>query len=282
MRNWNALWQGLAIVGTFVFAQEARALTTLKTGMVQLTYSGDAVQCVVSNVSGHSLVVSAVRVKNAANATLASLPSTTLPDGQTALLVKSQPGPLRCEADVPDSDSDGVRLRAFRADYTKGSVDGDSAAAPEKAFPRWDTQINDTSRFKVLADFGGEAVLDRETGLVWQQSIDPTDKVSWKGALGHCHTSTFGGRAGWRLPAENELATLVDPTVAAPGPVLPAGHPFSNVPTDPTLFWTATADRTDPTEALTMKFVPSYQIEPAKITGLFIYWCVRGGPDHQS
>jgi len=36
----------------------------------------------------------------------------------------------------------------------------------------WDRQINNPGRFQALSDFGGAAVLDRETQLVWEQSPD--------------------------------------------------------------------------------------------------------------
>ena len=34
----------------------------------------------------------------------------------------------------------------------------------------WDDKINGHHRFKVLREFGGAAVLDKETGRVWEQS----------------------------------------------------------------------------------------------------------------
>jgi len=53
--------------------------------------------------------------------------------------------------------------------------------------PSWDKQINNPGRFKVLNDFGGAAVYDRETGLVWEQSPEtapnPTTTQTWLDAL---------------------------------------------------------------------------------------------------
>jgi len=96
-----------------------------------------------------------------------------------------------------------------------------AVAAP----PSWDEQINKPTRFKVLTDFGGAAVLDRETGLVWEQSQDFIVR-KWGAAQIHCNQRIVGNRLGWRLPTIQELVSLVDPTVPFPGPGLPAGHPF--------------------------------------------------------
>ena len=43
------------------------------------------------------------------------------------------------------------------------------AAGTKPAFPSWSQQINTTKRFTVLTAFGSAAVLDNETGLVWEQ-----------------------------------------------------------------------------------------------------------------
>ena len=42
----------------------------------------------------------------------------------------------------------------------------------------WDQQINGHGRFKVLKEFGGAAVLDKETGRVWEQSPS-TELFPW-------------------------------------------------------------------------------------------------------
>jgi len=88
-------------------------------------------------------------------------------------------------------------------------------------------------RFVVLADFNNQAVLDRETGLVWEQSPETTADV-WLGARGACAVKNVGGRIGWRLPSLPELSSLVDPSVVPPGPTLPVGHPFDRFRWTPT------------------------------------------------
>src|SRR5215813_14635404 len=85
-------------------------------------------------------------------------------------------------------------------------------AGPYYASPSWDQTLPSNTRFIVLSNMNSAAVLDRETGLVWERSPD-TELHTWVGALGHCLNSHLGGRMGWRLPSINELASLVDPTV---------------------------------------------------------------------
>src|SRR6185503_17367616 len=65
----------------------------------------------------------------------------------------------------------------------------------------WSTQNNDPKRFKVLGQFNNEAVLDNETGLVWERSPS-TAKYAWNTWLSAhiwCNTRTIGGRFGWKV-----------------------------------------------------------------------------------
>jgi hypothetical protein len=50
------------------------------------------------------------------------------------------------------------------------------------------------------------AVLDRETGLVWEQTPDST-AFTWAAALDHCTMLLDGGKLGWRLPTDEELGS---------------------------------------------------------------------------
>ena len=102
--------------------------------------------------------------------------------------------------------------------------------------PTWDNVINGPGRFRVLRDFNNAAVLDRETGLVWEQSPD-TGTRDWLVAHRFCIDRAVGNRnrKGWRLPTVQEIVSLVDPTHNRPSP---AGHPFSNV--QPDFYWSAT------------------------------------------
>jgi hypothetical protein len=92
-------------------------------------------------------------------------------------------------------------------------------------------------RFVILPAFNSEAVLDKETGLVWERSPQTTS-ARWIVAHRACIEKNVGGQKGWRLPSLQELTSLVDPSVAPPGPTLPPGHPFLTVQS--TVYWSAT------------------------------------------
>src|SRR5437773_10715904 len=122
-----------------------------------------------------------------------------------------------------------------------GPAQAVTSAGPYYAEPSWDQQLQcDTQatcpRFIVLSNWidtshpsGGAAVLDRETGLVWERS-PLTTTHDWPAARTACtHSRTVGGRKGWRLPSVHELASLVDPNNVDPSMLTPAlspGHPF--------------------------------------------------------
>jgi hypothetical protein len=112
-------------------------------------------------------------------------------------------------------------------------------ATPGFADQSWNRVINSPDRFRVLSDFGDAAVLDKETGLVWERR--PTGGTpTWQGAHEACIGTIIGNRFGWRLPTIQELATLLDRTVRdGVHPALPHGHPFENV--QAFWYWSATS-----------------------------------------
>ena len=146
------------------------------------------------------------------------------------------------------------------------------ANGPYYATPSWDQTLPAAQRFIVLANFNSQAVLDRETGLVWERSPSTT-RISREISRFDCINRVIGGHKGWRVPSVHELMSLVDPSVAPPGPTLPAGHPFINIGGD--LYWTATA----------FAFTSPVPWEVSFTTGnagvnnatLRLVWCVRGG-----
>ena len=154
--------------------------------------------------------------------------------------------------------------------------------------PIWDKVLPTAERFVVLSAFGGAAVRDNETGLVWQKSPEPNQSAAFYAAgVVECQVAKTGGRMGWRLPTVPELSSLAD-TNAAPGTLsLPPGHPFGNV-TASTAFWTLGVQETSPStfEITLIKFTPGGPGGILPISGQFApklgvapatAWCVRSG-----
>jgi hypothetical protein len=162
-----------------------------------------------------------------------------------------------------------------------------SVPGPVQPTLAWDQQyIGRYDRFLCLSNWGNAAVLDQETGLVWQRAPN-TGTAAWAGALGQCRIVLTGGRAGWRLPTEEELATLVDPTQSSPP--LPLGHPFQGVlggGLNGSTFWTASTVEAFPTEAYDIDFQTTAGSAlgggAGKNAFQFRFWCVRGGSGAQN
>jgi Protein of unknown function (DUF1566) len=116
-----------------------------------------------------------------------------------------------------------------------------TANGPYYATPSWDQTLPASTRFIVLSNFNNQAVLDRETGLVWLKS--PIGRKTWSLAHADCIRSTIGNRGGWRLPTINELGSVLDPSATA-GPAFPPGHPFTGFNTVVTQMWSANMNTT--------------------------------------
>ena len=161
---------------------------------------------------------------------------------------------------------------------TSAPAQAATGVGPYYAMPSWDQTLPASTRFVVLTNMASEAVLDRETGLVWEQSPGNTTAFSWGGGRFRCNQKTTGNRKGWRLPTIQELASLVDPSNPGGNPDLPPGHPFSNVQLSD--YWSATSVGT--TGAWVVEFGIG-NLDTVNKSGMGLVWCTRGGqgPDAQ-
>ncbi|OQW30134.1 MAG: hypothetical protein A4E19_10580 [Nitrospira sp. SG-bin1] len=136
----------------------------------------------------------------------------------------------------------------------------------------WQQAHPAAQRFVILPHFNNEAVLDKETGLVWELSPQPTF-VTWNQARVTCVTRATGGQKGWRLPAPAEMRSLVGPAVDSPIPNIPPGHPFLNI--QPTSYWTVVPEANQPSYA---RYVDAFLGNVLSFMKIYTYpvWCVRG------
>lgn len=153
------------------------------------------------------------------------------------------------------------------------------ANGPYYATPAWDQTLPSTTRFIVLSNMNSDAVLDRETGLVWQRTSNP-GIFTWSSAIVHCLQVATGGRFAWRLPTIHELGSLFDPTSTLPQ-FLPTGHPFLGLGAVGT-FWSIS--RTPDGAIRTLFYEPIAPAgnildvaRPKNPSEGGSAWCVRGG-----
>ncbi len=144
--------------------------------------------------------------------------------------------------------------------------------------PSWDQILSstnnadfcNTTRFKCV--MGGTAVLDHETGLVWQRVPSGSDQT-WASAMEVCIFEETGGRLGWRIPTIEELLSLRDTSAD----YVPDGWPFTLSSPD---FWSSTTLPGDPGGAYAADFVSGNIYLVGKSEGQPSAWCVRGGYGH--
>jgi hypothetical protein len=82
----------------------------------------------------------------------------------------------------------------------------DQVLAAVGHLPSWDQTLPSSTRFIVLSTMNGDAVLDRETGLVWEKSPDSEQKPSLDNHR-RCNDLNLGHRKGWRVPTIQELTS---------------------------------------------------------------------------
>ena len=137
--------------------------------------------------------------------------------------------------------------------------------------PTWSQILPASERFELV--MGGDAVLDKETGLVWAKNANMAQETKiWQYAINYCRNLNIGGRIGWRLPTVEELSSLVDKSQT--GPALPDGHPFYNVQSD--RYWSSTTYEGDSGYAWNVSMLNGNVLFNNK--SLYYYvWPVRGG-----
>ena len=133
----------------------------------------------------------------------------------------------------------------------------------------WSAVLPPESRFQI-ALVGGEAVLDRETNLVWEKSPS-TVLEDWRRANNQCNGMTLGGRKGWRLPTVQELASLLE--AGETGTTLPDGHPFANV--QPQAVLVGHSHHGGFAIRLGVSF-PDGAVGYLRLNTTRLFWCVRG------
>jgi uncharacterized protein DUF1566 len=197
------------------------------------------------------------------------------------LLASGGPGVAPAGAQNPTPQQQQFRQISDKLDQilaaTKsGSGSGESTksgGAEDNHTLRWDQALPAAQRFIILMAFNSDAVLDKETGLVWERSPQTT-AVSSSNVRLTCANKAVGGRKGWRLPSLPELASLVDSSVASPGPTLSSGHPFLNVQS--TNYWSASAHAENPALMWGVGFSNGAVLGLSKAFDQRA-WCVRGG-----
>jgi hypothetical protein len=88
-----------------------------------------------------------------------------------------------------------------------------------------------------FTDNGDGTVTDNLTGLMWAQDANMAGAKTWSNAISYCNDLTHAGYSDWRLPNRKELRSLLD--YSKYGPVLPQGHPFTNVQS---YYWSSTTE----------------------------------------
>ncbi len=138
----------------------------------------------------------------------------------------------------------------------------------------WSQKLPVSARFQLVLN--NAAVLDKETGLVWEKSPDTTLRT-WNDAVYYAYSKNVGGRKGWRLPTVEELASLVDPTQS--NPALPSGHPFTNVQSN--RYWPSTTTVVDTGIVWDVDFSSGNVYSSVKSANNYV-WCVRGGQGYDA
>jgi Protein of unknown function (DUF1566) len=149
-----------------------------------------------------------------------------------------------------------------------------TAAGIYYAPPAWIQTLAPNVRFVILSNFNRDAVLDRETGLVWLRR----NGDEFAARFANCGAYPETGQTGWRLPSASELQSLIDASLPISAqPRLPVGHPFLLTGR---FYWASDIKTLDPFGSfrtfvdLTSGFTANSSLENSNVTEVAL--CVRG------
>ena len=115
-----------------------------------------------------------------------------------------------------------------------------------------------------------EIVTDSTTRLIWQK--DPEDSTkTWKNALSYCENLEHAGLSNWRLPNNNELASLIDNDGSSNFPEISEA-----TASDSREFWTSSSLYEVSGSAFTLHSFGTWTIESK--TGKNYVLCVHNDP----
>ena len=138
--------------------------------------------------------------------------------------------------------------------------------------PTWSQILLAADRFELV--MGDDAVLDKETGLVWAKDANLYNGTRrWQQAMDYCRDLSIADRKGWRLPTVEELSSLIE--TGHGNPALPHGYPFSNLVAG--MYWSSTTYEGDSALACSVLIVDGRVLYGNKTTYSYYVWPVRGG-----
>ena len=128
-------------------------------------------------------------------------------------------------------------------------------------------------RVALLRDNAKELVIDKTTGLMWQDSIDTkTLRKNRKDAKQYCRRLIFAGYKDWYLPREKELQTIVDEKKY--NPAIKKG--FKNIISSH--YWTSSPNLSDIVTAINIDFKSGQSYKNTRKGKAYVR-CVRGHYD---
>ncbi|MEE4314635.1 MAG: DUF1566 domain-containing protein [Desulfofustis sp.] len=154
---------------------------------------------------------------------------------------------------------------------------------PDKnaVLPANDGEVDGCNSSRFACVMGGDAVLDKQTGLVWARNTEILRKaVPCEEAKRFCEDVEVGGKKGWRLPTREELISLLDTSQSRPA--LPEGHPFTQLRSfhysglGDVNYWTSTDFQGDSNSAWMVDLSVGRVIDSIKVFDGYA-WPVRDG-----